>query len=237
MRRLAIGLALSCAVLALSAPAAGAAITRIHISLSATVTKHVHVTQSDYTCPGASAPASGDLTEQASVKTTRASTMVVIPGVGTSLAIQPQTDMNNSDRILTHGTITRTSTLSAHGQPTCGEDPASCGTKPFSLMSLVGAGDNGRNGRRFRGISLNSFEGPRGPFSACSSPFPALPDALYRTVPFPVSFMRSCRHGKMTKRLTRTDSFTDPAAQARGDTSVALTVTVTRLGPLRGYRC
>ena len=223
--------------LALAGVAGGAAITRIHISLTASVTRHVHKTQSDYTCPGAAAPASGDVTETVSLTTTRSSTMVVAPGSGTALFIEPQTDMNNSGRILTHGTVTRTSTLSADGEPTCGENPASCGSGSFTT-SMVGGADDGHSGRRFGGIALNSFDGYRDPLPSCKSPDPAVSDSLYRTVPFPHSFMVSCRHGKLTRRLTKSDSFSQPGTSATsGDTTVHLSLTVSRLGPLRGYHC
>jgi hypothetical protein len=227
------------AAIALSAGPADAAITKIHLSLTASVTRHVTVTQTDETCPDSTSPMTGEMTETASLTTHRTATVVVIPGSYRSLAIETENDMNNSGDILVHGTLTRTSTLGAQGEAVCaGQDPASCGTKPVNL-DLRGGPDNGHNGRSFRGIAINGgLQDFRDPFDQCMSPRQMLPSAIYQTVPFPRSFMVSCKHGKLTHRITNTKTFSEPGTeQISGDTSLKLSITVSRLGPLRGYRC
>lgn len=238
VRQVAITFAAVAATLALTGTA-DAAITKVRMSLSGTVTRQVHVIQHDYTCPGSTSPATGDVTESVSLTTYRPSTMVVIPGSAHALFIEPQTGRSNSSEIRTKGTITRSSTLGADGEVTCGEDPPSCGSRAFGLLSVVGGPDNGSNGRRFRGVELNGgLTAFRDPFSACKTPLPTLPVALHRTFALPARFMLSCRRGKMTRRVSATDSFAEPGTtDTRGTTTVKLSLTVSRLGPLRGYRC
>jgi hypothetical protein len=50
--------------------------------------------------------------------------------------------------------------------------------------------------------------------------------------------MSSCRRGKLTRRLHGKLPFDDPGkTHVSGATTVDLSITITRLGPLRGFHC
>ena len=238
MRRL--GLLAVVSLLAAAAPA-DAAITKIHLAITASATRHVTVTETDSPCTGTDGTETGQVTDTATLTTKRTATVVVIPGAAHSIAIEPETDMNNSGEILTHGTLTRSSTLNPQGGVACpGDAPPSCGSKQVNLNVRGGAAD-GANGRTFRGIAINGgLEDFSDPFPDCRPPAgeQMLPSAIFKTVPFTRAFMVSCRHGRLTHRISKTETSTQPGTeQISSNTTVKLSVTVTRLGPLRGYRC
>ena len=177
----------------------------------------------------------------------RTVTVLVAPSAAIALGAAPadaaitkiHLSLSASGDILVRGTLTRTSTLGAQGEATCpGQDPASCRSRPVNL-DLRGGADNARSGRTFRGIAINGgLQDFRDPFDQCRSPRQMLPSAIYQTVPFPRSFMVSCKHGTLTRLITNTKAFSEPGTeQISGDTSLKMSIMVSRLGPLRGYRC
>jgi hypothetical protein len=232
------------------AGSAEARITKISVGVSGTQSAHAHV--ADNGCsdqPGV--VATGDMSESYSVRTYRRMILTVLPGVRGRLDFDREFT-RNSQEILTRGTITRTSTLSADGRAMIGGcpggTPASCGARSFARLALQAAPALSSRGS-FQGVAINNAATqPRNPFTACSGPlggslrlFPNIADrpssnggripASFRA-PIPASFLKSCRHGSMTRRLDGTIAVHDN--EVTGATTVHLRVTVANLGCLRG---
>jgi hypothetical protein len=234
------------------AGSAEARITKISVGVSGTQSAHAHV--ADDGCsdqPGV--VATGDMSESYSVRTYRRQTLVVLPGVRGRLAFSEL--QGQVPEILTRGSITRTSTLSADGRAMLGGcpggTPASCGARSFARLALQAAPAISSRGS-FQGVAINNAATqPRNPFTACSGPlggplllFPNIAErpssnggrvpASFRA-PIPASFLKSCQHGSMTRRLDGTAAANTPGTTAiTGATTVHLRVTVANLGCLRG---
>jgi len=220
----------------LIAGTAEARITEISVGVSGTQTMHAHVVDRD--AVGCGDP-TGDMSESFSLRTYRRQILTVLQGFRSSLGFDPQFT-RHSQEILSRGTITRTSTLTADGRVSCGANLASCGTRSFARLALSAAPANSSRGH-FQGISINnSTNQPRDPFSACPGPlggsllFPNIVARPNFRAPIPASFLKSCRHGSMTRRLDGTVPNNDPANGITGASTVHLRVTVTNLGCLRG---
>ena len=227
----------------LIAGTAEARITKISVGVSGTQTAHAHVAE-----PGAGcADPTGDMSESYSVRTYRRQILTVLPGVRGSIGFDPEFTRSNRE-LLTRGTITRTSTLTADGRVCGGANPASCGTRSFARLALQAAPAASSRGR-FQGIAINNAATqPRDPFSSCAGPlggslllFPGIAERPSSTrgaipasfrAPIPASFLKSCRHGSMTRRLDGTVAVHD--SEVTGATTVHLRVTVTNLGCLPG---
>jgi hypothetical protein len=221
----------------LIAGTAEARITKISVGVSGTQTTHSHVVVQD--AAGSCADPTGDMSESFSLRTYRRQILAVLQGFRSSLGFDPQFT-KHSQEILTRGTITRTSTLTADGRVSCGANNASCGTRSFARLELSAAPANSSRGH-FQGIGIdNATNTPRDPFSACPGPlggsllFPEVPARPSFRAPIPASFLKSCRHGTMTRPLDGTVPNNDPANGITGATTVHLRVTVTQLGCLRG---
>jgi hypothetical protein len=227
-------------VLALAGAAAANAI-RIRVGVSGTQAAQVRVTDTSG-CGGTGVPATGDFSELASFQTYQRSAMVVFNGEpGGALEILPQNPNRGWD-IVMRGQTTRTSTLGGDGHVACGDNPASCGTRSVPRLTIRAGPDNAYTGhRRFRGIEFNNGpKEPSNPLPACLAPAPLLfPIIVPATVPFPASFLTSCRPGgTLTRRGSKTLRVDESGSEEiQGATTVNLRVTVTRLGPLRGTRC
>jgi hypothetical protein len=159
----------------LIAGSAEARITKISVGVSGTQTAHAHVADSGCS-DQRGVVATGDMSEGYSVRTYRRQILTVLPGVRGSLGFDPEFT-RNSQEILTRGTITRTSTLSADGRAMLGGcpggTPASCGTRSFARLALQAAPAASSRGR-FQGIAINNAATqPRDPFSSCAGPLGA----------------------------------------------------------------
>jgi hypothetical protein len=239
--RMAIAAAALSATLAFVA-SAEAKITKVSVGVSGTQSARAHVAE-----PGAGcADPTGDMSESYSVRTYRRQSLVVLPGIRGRLAFSEL--RGQAPEILTRGTITRTSTLTADGRVCGGPNPASCGIRSFGRLALQAAPAISSRGS-FQGVAINNgATQPRDPFTACSGPlggavalFPRIADrpssnggrvpASFRA-PIPASFLKSCRHGSMTRRLDGTITIHDN--EVTGATTVHLRVTVANQGCLRG---
>jgi hypothetical protein len=226
------------------AGSAEARITKISVGVRGTQTAHAHVADADAVgqCPDPT----GDISESFSLRTYRPMILAVLPGVHGSLGFDREFT-RRSQEILTRGKITRTSTLTADGR-VCGRaNPASCGTRSFARLKLAAGPANSSRGR-FRGISIdNAATQPRDPFSACAGPLgagvPLFPEVPSRSnngrttfrARIPASFLKSCRHRRMTRRLKGTVPVHVPGSpEVTGATTVRFRVTVRNLGCLRG---
>ena len=237
--RVAIAVAGLSATLLIVGPAE-ARITKISVGVSGTQTAHVHVTDSGCSAqPGV--VATGDMSESFSLRTYRRQILTVLQGFRSSLGFDGEFTRSNRE-ILTRGTITRSSTLSADGQAMLGgcegQPPASCGTRSFSRLGLAAGPGNSSRGRFLGVVINNAVTQPRGPFDACGGPvllFPNLASRPSFRAPIPRSFLTSCRHGSMTRSLDGTiPQSVSGTTASTGATTVHLRVTVTDLGCLRG---
>jgi hypothetical protein len=243
-RRLAMAVAGLSATLLLIAGPAEARIVKISVGVSGTQSAHGHVVDHDAIC----ADPTGDWSESYSIRTYRPGIQVVLQGFRGGLAFSEMHGL--PPEILTRGTIRRTSTLTADGQVCGSASPASCGTRSFARLALSAVPAASSRGR-FQGVGIqNSTNQPRDPFNACAGPsrilgssLLAFPEVLSRynngrsafRAPIPASFLESCRHGRMTRRLDGTvpDHVTG-SQELTGATTIHLSVTVKNLGCLRG---
>jgi hypothetical protein len=140
---------------------------------------------------------------------------------------------------LAKGTITRTSNLSASGEPmACGSGtPSSCGAKPFSVLALQANAVFAGSTNRFLGVGVsNAAALPRDPFSQCGGAATAFPSVLdrptdtssrYFYAPISARFLKGCSRATQTR--TGKGSARLDAVDATGTTTIQFKVSVTRV--------
>jgi hypothetical protein len=227
-------LALIGGLLALSlglAQAAQGRATKVSVRVSGTQTSQAHVVDRGCSDQGT---VTGDMSESYSFTTYRPLIMAVTHSrrIGFDLGYT-----RTNRQALTKGTITRSSTLSASGEPIqCSSTPSSCGTKAFGRLPLeVGPV---LSGITFKGVSIhNSVTEPSDPFTQCKGPAASFPSVLDRPsnnslrffyAPFSASFLKGCSRAIQTRKGTGSARLEgDP--DATGTVAIRFTVSVTRL--------
>jgi hypothetical protein len=230
-RGTAVVLVAMCLLLAATATALGRA-TKVSVRVSGTQTTQAHVVDQGCSDQGT---VTGDQSESYTFTTYRPLIMAVTHSrrIGFDLGYT-----RTNREALTKGTINRSSTLAANGDPVqCSSNstPAVCGTKAFGRLPLqVGPR---LVGNRFKGVSIhNGVTTPRDPFTQCNGPGQSFPSVLDRPsnnslsffyAPITASFLKGCSRATQTRTGTGTARVDHP--DATGTIAIRFKVSVTRL--------